>query len=246
MGSDGAAQWKRKVRPSLLELAAVYKEYVSMYEQSKHMSPQERAKFYGKEPDEKTKKAMYDKLNQLASDEDQAQAAAGNAFYAASLSAAENQPVSLGDYEVSYKTPEGNPENPNNRFLLGMAEFISQQRFGRPLHQLIAEDAIGVRESSEQMQRIFQDCHHLRYGVEIQPPKGKMHHRVILDFGMGRGIENLTEEELASFFDDFCPICKKMHDPDSLGEQRKALKEQREAAISWRPEGINPTKKYTK
>src|ERR1700724_1010790 len=39
----------------------------------------------------------------------------------------------------------------------------------------------------------------------------------MFDFGLGRGLEHLTAEELAEFFGTFCPFCKSApHNPDSL------------------------------
>jgi hypothetical protein len=239
--------WKPKLKPNFLELAAIYKEYVRMHEQSKNMSPKERVAFYGPEPDERIKQAIRDKLSRLAADEGTEQAAAGDAFFAGSLSAIGNQPTKVGEYEVSISLPEGTPErHAGNRYLLGMAEFFAQQRFGRPLHQIHFEDSVGVQDSSEMMMRILEDGHKLRYGEPVAPPKGKIDHRIILDMGLGRGLENLTNEELAPFFDEFCPTCTKTHDVDSLGRQRNAIEQQRKDALDWRPEGINPTKKYSK
>jgi hypothetical protein len=237
--------WKAKVSPKLLELAEIYREYVRLHEQSKNMTPPERAEFYGPEPDEETKKALHARLSDLVADESPEQAAAGDAFFAASLSAAGDQSIRVGDHEVSLKLPESGPEkHAANRHLLAMGEFIAQQRFGRPLYQLHFEDSKGIKDSSEMMMRVLEDGHKVRYGQPITPPKGKLDHRIILDMGLGRGLEALTNEELASFLDEFCPTCTKEHDSDSMGRQRNAINEQRKAALDWRPEEINPTKRY--
>lgn len=127
-----------------------------------------------------------------------------------------------------------------------MSEFLAQQRHGRPLYQIHFEDSVGIKDSSEMMITIIEDGHKVRYGEPVTPPKGKMDHWIILDMGLGRGLEKLTNEELADFFDEFCPTCERHHDPDSMGRQRKSIQEQRTAALAWGPEGINPTKKYKK
>jgi hypothetical protein len=94
--------------------------------------------------------------------------------------------------------------------------------------------------------RILEDGHKLQYGEPVAAPRGKTDHRIILDMGLGRGLENLTNEELAEFFDEFGPTCEKEHDSDSMGRQCNAIDEQRKAALTWQPEGINPTRKYQK
>jgi hypothetical protein len=247
MRAPESPAWKAKIKANFLELVAICKEYVRMHEQSKNMSPEQRAAFYGPEPDEKTKQAAYDKLSQLVADEGAEQAAAGDAFFAGSLSAAGNQPIKVGEYEVSLDLPGSTAEKrAANRYLLAMAEFLAQQRYGRPLHQIHSEDSVGVKDSSGMMMRIIEDGHKLRYGDVVTPPKGKMDHRIILDMGLGRGLEKLTNEELAEFFDEFCPTCEKEHDSDSMGRQRKAIEEQRKAALDWRPDDKNPTRKYQK
>jgi hypothetical protein len=244
---DELPAWKEKIKPNFLELAEIYREYVQMHEKSKNMSEEERAEFYGPEPDDATITAIHEKLGRLVADEGEEQAAAGDAFFAGSLSAIGRQPIKVGNYGVSLDLPNTSQERfAANRYLLSMGEFIAQQRFGRPFYQLHFEDAAGVKDSSQKMMRILEDGHKLRYGELVPPPKGKIDHRIILDMGLGRGLENLTNEELASFFDEFCPTCDKNHDPDSMGRQRKAIDRQRRDALAWHPEQINPTRKYSK
>jgi hypothetical protein len=97
----------------------------------------------------------------------------------------------------------------------------------------VAEDRKGIKESSDQLQRIIQDGHKLRYGETIEPTKGKVDHRIILSFGLGLGLEELTCEELATFFDHYCPTCIKEHDPDALCRQRENYKLRQQVAINW-------------
>lgn len=137
----------------------------------------------------------------------------------------------INDIDISYNAIPN--ENPSNIWLLSMMEFFSEQRFGRPLYQLIAEDSKGIKESSDQLQRIIQDGHKLRYGESVEPTKGKIDHRIMFSFGLGLGLEELTGEELATFFDTFCPTCSKEHDPESLSRQRESLKLRQRAAIDW-------------
>jgi hypothetical protein len=247
MRTDRSAEWRGKVQPELLKLADIYKVLVQMHKQSKHMTPKERETFYnepfgGKEPDLGMYKAAYEELRKLVTREGEEQGAAGDAFYAASLSAAARTTVKVGDHEVCCELPVSE-KLAGNRWLLGMAEFLAQQRFGRPLYQIQFEDSAGHKDSSEMMLRILDDGHRLRYGELIKPPKGKIDHRILLDLGLGRGLEELTNEELASFLDNFCPTCEDHHNADSIGRQRKSILEQRQNAIHWSPENLNPTRK---
>jgi hypothetical protein len=218
---------------------------VQMREQSKHKTPGEREAFYnepfgGKEPDRQMYKAAYKELSKLVAREGKEQGAAGDAFYAASLSAAGRAAVKVGDHEVCCELPISETL-PGNRWLLGTVEFLAQQRFGRPLYQIHADDSTGDKSSSEMMLRILGDGHRLRYGKPIKLPKGKIDHRILLDMGLGRGLEKLTNEELAGFLDEFCPTCEE-HNADSVGRQRNRLLEQRQNALNWRPD-FNPTRK---
>src|SRR6516165_9263571 len=117
-------------------------------------------------------------MSKLVAREGEEQGAAGDAFYAGSLSATARTAVKVGDHEVCCELPISE-KLAASRYLLGMAEFLAQQRFGRPLYQIHAEDLAGHNDSSEMMLRILDDGHHLRYGEPIKPPKGKIDHRIL-------------------------------------------------------------------
>jgi len=53
-----------------------------------------------------------------------------------------------------------------------------------------------------------------------KPFKGKVDHSIIFGFGLGLGLENLSGEELAVFFDRFCPGCREAHNANALRRQR--------------------------
>ena len=240
MRSKEPSEWRMKVGESLLELAAIYKEYVKLQERLKRLPPSRWREVLGDDPDEGTKRHAAERLNQLVSPlHATEQETQRDAFYALSLSAIEKKPIEISGLQVFYDGPP--IDNPARLWLLNMMEFLAEHRCGRPLYQLVAEDRAGVKDSSEKMQRIMQDAHKLRYGEPIKPTKGKVDHRVIFDFGMRRGLEKLTAEELAYFFDEFCPFCLDKHDPDALRRQRKAFEEQRRKALDWQPVGLDST-----
>lgn len=65
----------------------------------------------------------------------------------------------------------------------------------------------------------------------IKPFRHGIYHQDIFQFGLSfaSGMENLTGEELAAFFDAFCP-CKEIHDAGALQKQLKRLLKDLEAA----------------
>jgi hypothetical protein len=234
MRKESPSDWKRKLDPSLLELAEIYKAYVGEKERLKLSSMDRRREEQGEEPSEETKKWIVEKMNQLVPSNAQGEWEEGlNAFYALSISAKEGRPVKIGDFDVSYEDVAA--RIPASIWLLEMMEFIAEQRYGRPLYQLVEEDRRHTKESSGKVLRIMQDAHKLRYGEGVQPPKGKMDHRIIFGFAIGRGLEKLTAEELAAFFDEFCPFCQGEHDPDALRRQRENFINQIQKALEWRP-----------
>jgi hypothetical protein len=75
-----------------------------------------------------------------------------------------------------------------------------------------------------------------------KPFKGKIDHSNIFQFGLGPlGLQNLTAEELAIFFDAFCPSCHNAHNGDALRRQRteflKALASGLEPVATAKPSG---------
>jgi len=53
----------------------------------------------------------------------------------------------------------------------------------------------------------------------MKPAKGDADHSDLLEMGLDMGLGKLSPEELADFFDAFCP-CGKIHDADALKKQR--------------------------
>jgi hypothetical protein len=222
--------YKNEVHPSLLGFAAIYSELVRMSSELNKLTPAERERVL-RETDFDDR-GVDERLQELVQEAGKREAPTTiDPFYVMTVTALERRPLKVGEIEVSFGAfPD---DNPNNLRLLSMMEFLAEQRFGRPLYQLVAEDRAGVKESSVKMQRIIHDGHKLRYGERIVPIKGKLDHRIIFSFGLGLGLEKLTAEKLASFFDDFCPTCSSEHDPDSLRRQRDDIQMQRTAAIEW-------------
>jgi len=66
----------------------------------------------------------------------------------------------------------------------------------------------------------------------IKPFQGGIYHRDIFEFGLSfaSGMEKLTGEELAQFFDFYCPCGKETHDARALQKQLARLVKDLEAA----------------
>jgi len=230
MRRDESARWRSKIKPSLSGFAGIYKQIVrTSLELAKLPSARREQLLQSVDPTDKSVEEELERLGKKAWTEEELTRV--DPFYVLTLSALTGRSFRIGEVDIVYSSIPN--ENPANAWLLMMMEFVSEQRFGRPLYQLVAEDRKGVKDSSEQVQRIMQDGHKLRYGENIEATKGKIDHRIIFSFGLALGLDNLSCEELASFFDAFCPSCVKEHDPDSLCRQRNNLKQQQRTAIDW-------------
>jgi hypothetical protein len=60
----------------------------------------------------------------------------------------------------------------------------------------------------------------IRCGKPIRPFKGNLEHQSMFESFWGFGIERLNPDELADFFDQFCPCASEGHDPDALKKHR--------------------------
>jgi hypothetical protein len=97
----------------------------------------------------------------------------------------------------------------------------------------------GDGEASRRFQRTFADYEAIRCDKQKPKPfKGKIDHSNMFQFGLGLGLENLTAEELAIFFDRFCPSCRDAHNKDALRRQRTEFLEA--LASAKQPETPSP------
>jgi hypothetical protein len=101
------------------------------------------------------------------------------------------------------------------------AAFLHWERHKTPLDQDIERMNSGDGGASRRFQRTFADYEAIRCDQKKPKPfKGKIDHSNIFGFGLGLGLENLTGDELAIFFDRFCPGCRDAHNKDALRRQR--------------------------
>jgi hypothetical protein len=127
--------------------------------------------------------------------------------------------------------------HPGVAFGIGVEEFSANHRFHRPFHTIIEEHWAGIPKSTSRYMRLEQDRQDVRYTLKMCPPKGNIDHRVIMQTGLGLGLEKLSAVQLESYYSEFCP-CGKDHDADDLRKLRSRILEEGRAARA----GITPTK----
>jgi len=72
--------------------------------------------------------------------------------------------------------------------------------------------------------RTITDVEQLRCSKPIQAFKGNLEHSNMFENFLGFGLERLSPDELADFFDWFCPCGCEVHDADALKKQRVRCK----------------------
>jgi hypothetical protein len=112
----------------------------------------------------------------------------------------------------------------------GVVEWIHFERHRTPLKADVGKRTAKDYEASRRILRTAGDVETLRCNRKIQAFKGEIEHRNIFENLWGFGLENLTPEELAFFFDTYCP-CGKVHDPDALKKARNRFRQVLQKAI---------------
>jgi hypothetical protein len=104
----------------------------------------------------------------------------------------------------------------------GVLEWLHFERHGIPFKH-DEEDAMkGDWGASRRVQKTIADAEQLRCGKgPIKRFQGNLEHSNMFETMWGLGIERLTEEELAAFFDKYCPCGIESHNPDALGNHRE-------------------------
>jgi len=87
-------------------------------------------------------------------------------------------------------------------------------------------------DASRRMLRTIGDFEQIRCGKgPIQPFKEDIEHWTIFEALWGFGLEQLTAEKLADFFDKYCACSTQIHDPGALNKQRARFKRALDKAI---------------
>lgn len=103
-------------------------------------------------------------------------------------------------------------------------DWFARLKYGKSLLQLQQEMATSF-EAHEQLSSINLLCARGRFG-ELRPADTRFKtdetHMFVFFVGNRYGLRELKAEEMADFFDDFCP-CRREHDVESLRKQWQRL-----------------------
>jgi len=105
-----------------------------------------------------------------------------------------------------------------------IAEWIHFERNKIPFKDDLERRQEKDWKSTHRVLRTITDMEQLRCGKRIRPFKGNLEHSNMFENFWGFGLEKLAPEELADFFDWFCPCGCEGHDPDALKKQRSRFR----------------------
>jgi hypothetical protein len=109
----------------------------------------------------------------------------------------------------------------SNSDALGVTEWLHFERHRVPMQHDAARLSARDWDASRRLQRTVSDLEQLRCGGgPIQAFKTDREHWSLFATLWGLGIEKLTSDELAVFFDDVCACWSETHEPESLTKQR--------------------------
>lgn len=102
-------------------------------------------------------------------------------------------------------------------------EVLHFNRHLKPLKTDLDSANRGDKQALKRVHRTLQDVVTLHCAQgPLKPTKADLDHTNIFMFGWGMGLEKLTYEELAEFFDQNC-WCGKCHDADALRKQARRI-----------------------
>jgi hypothetical protein len=137
---------------------------------------------------------------------------------------------------IALKDCQEKSKDPHSANGIGLMEFDAQQRFHRPLYNIFCAHWEGDAESTSNYLKLEFNRERVRYGFGLPPFKGNIDHRILMQTGLGLGLEGLSATELENFYRDFCPCESEDHDADDLRKLRKRiLEEGRQARMSRAP-----------
>ena len=103
----------------------------------------------------------------------------------------------------------------------GVTEWIHYERHKTPFKHDAERISERDWDASRRAQRTIADIEQLRCQKgPIKPFQGNLEHSNIFETTWGLGVEKLTQEELADYFDRYCPCGIEAHDGDALKKHR--------------------------
>lgn len=118
----------------------------------------------------------------------------------------------------------------------GLLCWLCLMKYGKPLWKLIYGVTKGEVEACDKWVKLNKLWKAIAEGREVFPSSFKIgldHYQIFL-MGISRGLEELSQAELAEFFDKYCPVCRdgNVHDVRAISQQRaRFMKDLR----SWEP-----------
>jgi hypothetical protein len=183
-----------KCHPALFELAPLWKESITEFKRLGPNPPKERVA----ELEQKFNR----RLDEIQTKYSGPQPPAPNSFAAQTI----------------FRNEEGVPDAD------GIADWIHFDRHKIPLKNDLERRKNKDWDSASRVLRTETDMERLRCGKPIRPFKGHLEHQNVFENFWGFGIDKLSPEELADFFNQFCPCNSEGHDPDALKKHRARFK----------------------
>src|SRR6267142_659721 len=140
------------------------------------------------------------------------------------------------------QNPDLRPGSPSNHILaahkrrlteqdaaVGALEWLCWRRTTQPLGVLLAEEKEGSLVAHENVQRVRDDYWRAVHGESVEPFKTNADHGELMEIGLNLGLTTLSDEELATCFDELCS-CGETHDAGALRKLRARVSERLTAA----------------
>lgn len=117
------------------------------------------------------------------------------------------------------KTPKRLGDVLNERLVRKVHEYLYEEPFGKALGQFYSTEG---EQASEQIRETINVVLAVsRHGEEMLPkPRGNWLHRHLLEVAKAANLGNLTNREMAEFFDDLCP-CGSKHSRETMKKFRQ-------------------------
>jgi hypothetical protein len=121
----------------------------------------------------------------------------------------------------------------------GFLEYLYWNRYLEPLAGAIEKANAGDFSAFRRVARVFEQYERLRTGQgQIKGFRIHQEHHFLFELGIDMGLNKLGGEELATFFDTYCPCGENPHDADALKKERSRVVQQLQRAVSSHQEQL--------
>lgn len=218
------SDWKSKLHPAFIEIAGAYKEFslefAAILKQAKR---EERA--LGRNMTLADKQRI---AKRIVSQKDELLRRVEKEIIDIDQ---HHRPLQESSLCYPYLTDLAQPHSSERESRL-FVQWLHGERHHESLEKAEEADSHGDLEAYDRLARTGRDARTILHKKgAIKPFQGGIYHRDIFNFGLSfaSGLEKLTGEELAEFFDRVCP-CGKDHDSRALQKQLARLLKELEGA----------------